>query len=75
MVRRLLVVILSVLVVTPAVANEYYVAQKAVKKCKVVDEKPDGTTWVMVGTSSYPTLDAARAAKKAAPECQQGETK
>jgi len=69
MLRRLVVIILSMLAVTPAVANEYYVAQT--NHCKVVDAKPDGTKWTMVGTNSYPTLDAARAAKKAAPECGQ----
>jgi hypothetical protein len=67
MLRPLVAVILSVLAATPAVANEYWVAQT--KHCKVVDEKPDGTKWTMVGTNSYPTLDAARAALKAAPEC------
>ena len=51
-------------------AAEFYVGQDPVAKdCKIVREKPDGKTLVMIGTSSYPTRDAAKAAKKAAPEC------
>ena len=69
MLLRSLFVILAALVVTPAIANEYYIAQKTVKRCKVVDVKPDGTTWMLVGTSTYHTLDEARAALKGAPEC------
>ena len=51
-------------------ADEFYVGQDPVAKdCKIVREKPDGKTLIMLGTSSYPTRDAAKAAKKAAPEC------
>jgi hypothetical protein len=39
-------------------------AQK--EACKVVHKKPDGKYMVMVGTSSYATMDDAKAAKKAA---------
>ena len=50
-----------------APATEFWVAQDpATKKCKVVEEKPDGTTKIMIGTTSYATKDEAKAAKKAA---------
>ena len=42
--------------VTPALAAEFYVAQDPeTKKCKIVTEKPDGRTLIMIGTTSYPT--------------------
>lgn len=51
-------------------AAEFYVAQNAATKdCKIVREKPDGETLIMIGPSSYTTRDDAKAAKKAAPEC------
>jgi len=68
--RYLLAVGLIVFVTTPALAAEFYVGQStSTKKCDIYDTKPDGTTVVMVGTSSYPTRDAAKEARKAAPEC------
>lgn len=52
-------------------ADEYFVAQDpTTKKCKTTRKKPDGKTMIMIGTSSYKTNDEAKAAKKAAPECQ-----
>jgi hypothetical protein len=57
------------LVVSPALAKEFYVAQDpASKKCKIVDEKPDGTTMIMIGTSSYATEEEAKS-KTTAEEC------
>jgi hypothetical protein len=48
----------------------FFVAQDpATKKCKVVEEKPDGVKMVMVGTATYATRPEAKTAKKAAPEC------
>jgi vancomycin permeability regulator SanA len=48
-------------------AAEFWVSQDpTTKECKVVEEMPDGKTQVMVGATSYPTRDAAKAAKKAA---------
>jgi hypothetical protein len=56
--------------VTPALAAEFYVAQDpATKKCKIVDEKPDGQTLIMIGTTSYSTVDDAKKARTAATEC------
>ena len=66
------VVVAAVLiaVATPALAAEYFVAQDpTTKKCKIVEEKPDGETLVMIGTTSYATKEEAKAAKKAAAEC------
>lgn len=51
----------------PALAAEFWVAQDpATKVCKVVEEMPDGQTKVMLGATSYPTKDDAKAAKKSA---------
>ena len=39
-------------VASPALAAEFYVAQETdTKKCVIVDTKPDGKKWVMIGTS------------------------
>jgi len=70
--RKLLVTAVLVLnfSVPSLAADEFYVAQDPVAKdCQIVKEKPDGKTLVMLGTSSYPSRDAAKAAKKANPEC------
>lgn len=70
MLRCFFAMVLTVFLMTPAVANEYWVAQNASnKRCKVVDAKPDGKMWVIVGTSSYSSLGVARAARRAAAEC------
>jgi hypothetical protein len=51
-------------------AQEFYLVQDAkTKGCDIVREKPDGVTNIMIGTSSYATRPEAKAAKKAAPEC------
>jgi hypothetical protein len=51
-------------------ATEYYVAQNAkTKKCEVTTKKPDGKTWIEIGTSSYKTKADATKAEKAAAEC------
>lgn len=56
--------------ISPALAAEYYVAlNPTTKKCKILEEKPDGTTMIMLGTSSYATRDEAKAAKKTFAEC------
>ena len=48
-------------------AADYYLAKDpATGVCNIVQEKPDGTKLVMVGTSAYATKDEAKAAKKAA---------
>jgi hypothetical protein len=62
---------LVALLTLPALAaDEFYVAQDPVAKdCKIVKDKPDGKSLIMLGTSSYSTRDAAKAAKKTAPEC------
>jgi len=66
----LIVAGLAMFAASPVLAAEYYVAKHQSKnKCKIVEEKPDGKTMVMVGTSSYATKEQARAAKKAAQEC------
>jgi hypothetical protein len=57
-------------IATPALAAEFYVGQDpASKRCKVVEEKPDGQTWIMIGTEAYATKEEAKEAKKAAAEC------
>jgi hypothetical protein len=57
-------------VATPALAAEFYVVQDpTTKKCKIVEEKPDGKTMVMVSTEAYATKEEAKAAKKANADC------
>ena len=52
-------------------AEEFYVVRDAkTKECKVETKKPDGTAEIMIGTSSYAKKDEAKAAMKAAPECE-----
>lgn len=47
-----------------ALAAEFYVAQDTdTKKCVIVDTKPDGKKWVMIGTSSYATKVEAKEAR------------
>ena len=66
------VVATAVLLAFPSVlvAAEYFVAQdSATKRCKITETKPDDSTALMIGTSSYATKDEAKAARKAATEC------
>jgi hypothetical protein len=53
-------------------AEEFWVSQDPTNKtCSVVSEKPDGKTSVIVGATSYPSWQEARAAKKAAADAGQ----
>ena len=52
---------------SPLLAAEYWVSQDPeTKTCKIVEVMPDGKTQVMIGATSYPTKEAAKAAKKVA---------
>ena len=52
---------------TPVLAAEFWVSQDpATKHCKIVETMPDGKTAVMIGATSYPTKDDAKAARKVA---------
>lgn len=52
---------------SPVLAAEFWVSQDpTTKACTIVEQMPDGKTQVMVGATSYPTKDAAKAARKAA---------
>ena len=52
---------------SPVLAAEFWVSQDPTTKvCKIVEQMPDGKTQVMVGATSYPTKDEAKAAKKVA---------
>ena len=56
----------------PVFAAEYWVSQDPeTKHCKIVETMPDGKTQVMIGATSYPTKDEAKAAKKVAREAGQ----
>ena len=68
--KHIVVAALLIAIATPALAAEFYVAQDPqTKKCKIVTEKPDGKTMVMIGTTSYATKLDAKTAKNAAAEC------
>jgi hypothetical protein len=60
------------LLVTPAFAAEefYVVKNPKTGSCKISNKANDGQH-IMIGTSSYPTAEEAKAAKKAAPECKE----
>ena len=61
---------LLVMATTPALADEFYVGQNPkTKACDIFDVKPDGANIVMIGTTSYPSRQAAREARQKAPEC------
>jgi hypothetical protein len=68
--KRVVVAAVLIAMATPALAAEFYVAQDPEsKRCKIVEEKPDGQSMIMIGTKAYATKEEAKAAKKAAAEC------
>ena len=70
MLKYVVVAVMLTAFATPALAEEWYVAQDpTTKKCDKSRKKPDGQKWVMVGTASYATEDEANAAMQATPEC------
>jgi hypothetical protein len=72
--KHIVVAAVLIAIATPALAAEFYVGQDPEsKKCKILTEKPDGQTMIMIGTESYATKEDAKAAKKAAAECQKRE--
>ena len=72
--RRVFVTSLTIIfaTATPVLAAEFWVSQDPqTKRCKIVETMPDGKTKVMIGATSYPTKDEARAARKVAREAGQ----
>ena len=70
MMRALIATGLVVLLASPAFASDFYLVQNVTtKRCKVVETQPDGKKWVTFGTTPYPTLEAARAAKRTNTGC------
>ena len=69
---RLLAASLVAFITSAAVAaEEFYVVQNPkTGNCKISNKKDDGKN-IMIGTSSYPTVEEAKAAKKAAPQCKE----
>jgi hypothetical protein len=73
--KRIALAAVLIAIATPALAEEFYVGQDPEsKRCKVVTEKPDGQTMIMIGTESYATREEAKAARKAAAECPKKES-
>jgi hypothetical protein len=67
--------LLAFLVSTAVAAEEFYVVQNPkTKSCKISNKK-DNDNNVMIGTSSYPTVEDAKKAKNAAPECKEAKKK
>jgi hypothetical protein len=66
--QRLVFISLMVLIGTtgPAVADFWVSQDPTTKNCKIVEQMPDGKTQVMIGATSYPTREAAKAAKDVA---------
>jgi hypothetical protein len=73
---RLLAASLMSLLITPAIAaEEFYVVQNPkTKSCKISNKEDDGEH-IMIGTASYKSADAAKAAKNAAHECKEEKKK
>ena len=74
--KRIAIAAVLIAIATPALAaDEFFVGQDPEsKRCKIVTEKPDGQTMIMIGTAAYPTREEAKAAKKAAAECPKKES-
>jgi hypothetical protein len=67
--------LMAFLVTAAVAAEEFYVVQNPkTGNCKISNKKDDGQN-IMIGTSSYPTAEEAKAAQKAAPECKEGKKK
>ena len=49
--KRIAIAAVLIAIATPALAEEFFVGQDPEsKRCKIVTEKPDGQTMVMIGT-------------------------
>jgi len=70
MLRFVVVAAVMVGFVTPAWAEFYLVQEASTKKCRIANTKPDGQAMVMIGSEGYESREKAKAAKKAAAECQ-----
>lgn len=71
---RVFVTSLTIIIATatPVLAAEFWVSQDPqTKKCRIVETMPDGKSQVMIGATSYPTADGAKAARKAAKDAGQ----
>jgi hypothetical protein len=68
--RSYLVAVSLLMAATPALASEFYVGKNLTTgDCDIFDVKPDGTNLLMIGTA-YPTRQAAKDARRQAPECE-----
>ena len=62
--------LLAAVLVTPALAAQYYVAQNnSTHKCSIVSHKPNGTKLILLGSDGFKTKSEARGAMKAMSEC------
>ena len=69
---RVFVTSLTIIIATatPVLAAEFWVSQDPeTKHCKIVETMPEGK--VMIGATSYPTEDEAKAARRVAVEAGQ----
>ena len=63
------------LLVCPALAaEEFFVVQNEKGNCKISNKKDDGEN-KLIGTAGYATLEEAKKAKDAAPECKEEKMK
>jgi hypothetical protein len=62
--------ILLTAIVTPALADEYYVVRDTTtKKCTIVEKRPTSSTVVMVGPLAFKTRTEAEGAMKTEKVC------
>ena len=70
MTRLFAVSILLMAIVTPALADEYYVVRDtATKRCTIVEKRPTSSTVVMVGPLAFKTRTEAEGAIKTEKVC------
>jgi hypothetical protein len=68
--KKLFAVLLVSAVVTPALAEEFYVVRDTTtKKCTIVDKKPTVTTTTVVGNTVYKTRSEAEGGMKTVKVC------
>jgi hypothetical protein len=68
--KKLFAGILIASIVTPAMADEFYVVRDATtKKCTIVDKKPTVTTTTVVGNGIYKTREEATTGMKTVKVC------
>jgi hypothetical protein len=66
--KRIAIAAVLIAIATLALAEDFYVGQDPdSKRCKIVTEKPDGQTMIMIGTGAYPPETRQRPPRRLPP--------